>query len=103
MTRIKYGEIWSEIINPAINKIVKNKDIRLIYDINVLKEKLYEEYEKIKSTVHTYMADPQGKIDRHKIASCFILVIRNVRPFELIIKSSNKSMLCLLELFFFKL
>lgn len=92
MTRIKYGEIWTEVIEPAIKKIIKNKDIRLVYEMNFLKEKIYEDYEKIKSNVHTYMADPQGKIDRHKIAASFILVLRNVRPFELVIKSAKDKL-----------
>lgn len=91
MTRIKYGEIWEKAIKPDIEIIKKNKNLRLVYELNVLKEKIYESYEKIRTIVHTYMADKQGKIDRHKIASCFVFALKEVKPFEIIIESSDSK------------
>jgi len=92
MNRVKYGEIWEVVINPTIDVILKNPNIQIVYNLNILKEKIYEEYEKTKAIVHTYMSDVSGKIDRHKIASCFILAIRNIRPFEFSSKSVNEKM-----------
>jgi len=48
-----------------------------------VKEKIWLTYEDYKNKVHTYMHDPQGRIDRHKVASVMLCSVIINRPFEL--------------------
>ena len=77
-----YEKIWENIIKPKINSMLA-KDADIFLNGGQLKEKIWFTYEEYKNKVHSYMHNPNGRIDRHKVASVMLYSIIINKPFEL--------------------
>jgi len=77
-----YEKLWDNCIKPKIDKMLEDDD-DLLYNRVQVKEKIWYTYEDYKNKVHTYMHNPDGLIDRHKIASVMLYSIIVNKPFEL--------------------
>ena len=75
------NQIWNIIIKPNIDRMLANDDDILFAGVQI-KEKIWLSYEQYKNTVHTYMHNPDGKIDRHKVASVMLYSIIANQPFD---------------------
>lgn len=77
-----YEKMWSDSIKPKIDRMIADDD-DLLFTEGQIKEKIWYTYEDYKNKVHTYMRNPDGRIDRHKIASVMLYSIIANKPFEL--------------------
>jgi hypothetical protein len=82
MDKVEYEKIWNIIIYPKITRMTLIND-EILFIEGQIKEKIWLTYEKCKNTIHTYMHNPDGRIDRHKIASIMLYSIIINKPFEL--------------------
>jgi hypothetical protein len=72
------NQIWNNIIKPKIDRMLAD-DNDLLFVNNQLKDRIWLSYEQFKNNVHTYMSNPDGRIDRHKIASVMLYsIIANI-------------------------
>lgn len=81
MNTEKYNDIWKEIIS----KYIDDNKLKLtdnFMNLDELKEKIKNEYTKIKHQVKKYMYNQNGKIDRHKLGAIFFFVILKLLPFK---------------------
>jgi len=80
-----YERLWENIIKPKIDNMLSNDDDIVFNERQpgLLKESVWLTYEDYKNKVHTYMHNPDGRIDRHKIASVMLYSIIINKPFEL--------------------
>jgi len=77
-----FERIWENSIRPKIDRMLAtNGDI--VFNEVQLKDKIWLTYENYKNRVHTYMHNPDGRIDRHKVASVMLYSIIINRPFDL--------------------
>jgi len=83
-------QIWNEIIKPKIDRMIANDNDLLFVD-NQLKDRVWLSYEQYKNNVHTYMSNPGGRIDRHKIASVMLYSIIANKPFEVKFLHGNQQ------------
>jgi hypothetical protein len=77
-----YEKMWNSCIKPKID-IMQAEDNDLLFVEGQVKEKIWCTYEDYKNKVHTYMYNPGGLIDRHKVASVMLYSIIANKPFEL--------------------
>jgi len=85
-----YERIWNEIIKPKIEEM-QSSDDDILFIGDQIKDKIWIDYEGYKNSVHTYMRNPDGRIDRHKIASVLLYSIIANRPFALKYLHSKKE------------
>jgi len=90
MDKITYEKIWEKSIKPQIDRMLSFDD-GIFFIEGQIKEKIWLTYEDCKSKVHTYMHDPNGRIDRHKVASVMLYSIIMNKPFELKLLPSQKE------------
>ncbi|MCL2440551.1 MAG: hypothetical protein FWD14_02305 [Treponema sp.] len=84
-------EIWNKIINPKIVRMT-SEDEDLLFIGTHVKEKIWLTYEKYKNSVHTYMHNPDGRIDRHKVASVMLFSIITNKPFDVKFLHGNQNL-----------
>jgi|GEM_PF-2029000 len=89
MDKVVYERLWDQSIKPKINRMLSEDDYIFFIDGQV-KEKIWLTYEEYKNRVHTYMHDPDGRIDRHKVASVMLYSIIINKPFEIKILPSKQ-------------
>jgi len=77
-----YEKFWTSSMKPKIDRMVFDDNDIFFIDGQV-KEKIWMTYEEFKNKVHSYMHNPDGKIDRHKIASVMLYSIIANKPIEL--------------------
>lgn len=77
-----YEKIWKNSIKPQVERMLSVDD-DIIFKEEQTKEKIWLTYEDYKNKVHTYMRYPDGRIDRHKVASVMLYSIIINKPFEL--------------------
>ena len=82
MDKTTYDKFWGQSIKPQIDRMLSDDD-DIFYIEGQIKEKIWLTYEQYKNTVHTYMHNPDGRIDRHKVASVMLYSIIINNPFEL--------------------
>lgn len=87
MTREKFNSFWNIAFSVSAENI-KKKYERLNYKDR--KNQIYNEYEKIREKSHQYLKDPDGLLDRHKVAAVLCFAIINNPPFT-IPKDQNLS------------
>jgi len=80
--RTIYERVWTKSVVPKINRILAS-DNDIVFVEGQIKEKIWLTYESYKNRVHTYMHDPDGLIDRHKVASVMLYSIIDCKPFEI--------------------
>jgi len=81
MERAIYERIWRNSIKPKIDRMLLVDD-DIIFNEGQFKEKIWLTYEDYKNRVHSYLYDPDGRIDRHKAASVMLYSIIINSPFE---------------------
>ena len=81
MDRTVYERIWEISIRPKIDRMLA-ADTDIIFVEGQIKEKIWLTYEDYKNKVHSYMHNPDGRIDRHKVASVMLYSIISNNPFE---------------------
>jgi hypothetical protein len=67
------------------------EDNDLLFIGGQVKEKIWLAYEKYKNNVHTYMHNPDGRIDRHKVASVMLYSIIANKPFDIKFLHGNEK------------
>jgi len=77
-----YEKIWVSSIKPKIDRMLAS-DNDIYFIEGQIKEKIWLTYEECKNNVHSYMYNPDGRIDRHKIAAVLLYSIIKNKPFEL--------------------
>jgi hypothetical protein len=77
-----YESVWADIIKPTIDRMLA-KDNDILFTKGQFKEQVWMTYENNKNKVHTYMHNPDGRIDRHKVASVMLYSIIANKPFDL--------------------
>ena len=77
-----YDRIWEKSIKPKIDRMLLVDD-DIFFIGGQVKEKIWLTYEDYKNKVHSYMHNPDGRIDRHKVASVILYSIIINKPFEL--------------------
>jgi len=90
MDKTTYERLWDQSIKPKIDRMSSSDDGILFIEGQV-KEKIWLTYEQCKNNVHTYMHNPDGRIDRHKVASVMLYSIVINKPFELKLLPSQKE------------
>jgi len=85
-----YEKIWQNSIKPQIDRMTSTYD-DIVYTEGQVKEKIWLTYEDYKNKVHSYMHNPDGRIDRHKVASVMLYSIIINKPFELKLIPSKRE------------
>ena len=88
MEKIKFDDFWDNSFLKYANHLCSNFPDLVFNEKS--KDQIWQEYEKLRITIHSYMINPDGRIDRHKIASVLIFAILQVSPFFLKIPDDNK-------------
>lgn len=97
--RNSYEVIWTEIIEKEIKKYIKKYD-NFIEIIPNAKELIWERYVYLNNYCKTnYMKLVDGKIDRHKVASCYLISISSVKPICFMAKTEDvkDDMYCIIN------
>ena len=86
-----YVVIWEEIIDREI-RAYENKFFGHTKRIPFAQNAIWEKYVEYNThcKIH-YMKNPNERIDRHKVAACYMLAIASVSPIRFDISSSNSS------------
>jgi hypothetical protein len=89
--RESYDKIWKEIISEEISNYRKTY-INLIEKMAYAKEEIWNEYVKLNDYCKVnYMQQAEGKIDRHKVAACYMIAIMITKPVKVVGKIDNKE------------
>lgn len=89
--RDSYEKIWNNLINEEI-KNYQEKYFECIQLIPNAKEEIWEKYNSLnKYCKVNYMKSPDGKIDRHKVAACYLIAISSVKPMRFVRKIQNSD------------
>lgn len=89
--RDSYEIIWEQIINKEI-KNYQTIYINCIDLIPNIKEEIWEKYVSLNNYCKVnYMKSSEGKIDRHKVAACYMIAIAMLKPMRFIEKIDNKE------------
>jgi hypothetical protein len=90
MERTIYEKIWEKSIRPKIDRMLL-ADNNIIFVEGQIKEKIWLTYEDYKNRVHSYMYNPDGRIDRHKVASVMLYSTIINKPFEVKLLSAKQE------------
>ena len=75
-----YEKIWDDLIEQYIIEY-RNKYDPIISIDNKTKDNIWNTYCRLnKYCKENYMKDQRGKLDRHKVAACYIIAIATVKP-----------------------
>lgn len=87
--RSSYEMIWDKVINKEINNY-RSLYMNCIELIPNIKEEIWEKYVFLNNYCKVnYMKNPQGRIDRHKVAACYMIAIAMLRPMRFVRKIDN--------------
>ena len=76
--RKSFDNLWEKVINLSISKFIA---LPQVYCSETAKEDIWKEYTKLnKYCKEQYMQDPEGRLDRHKVAACYMLAILKAYP-----------------------
>ena len=82
--RETYEDIWTTLINPQLERYKKCFDKCVYIDENA-KEVIWEKYADLNVCCKTeYMTAPEGRLDRHKVAACYLIAIVYAKPIKFI-------------------
>ncbi len=89
--RSSYEKIWNEVIHREISNY-QSTYVNCIELIPNVKEEIWEKYVSLNTYCKTnYMKSPEGKIDRHKVAACYMIAIATLRPMRFVKKINDKE------------
>lgn len=89
--RDSYEIIWAKIISPELKnyQLYYTNCIELIPNI---KEEIWEKYVLLNTYCKTnYMKSSEKRIDRHKVAACYMIAIATLRPMIFVRKIDNRE------------
>lgn len=86
-----YNSIWEKLIDPEI-RMYENTFYGLTQRIPFAQNAIWERYVEYNTYCKTnYMKNPHERIDRHKVAACYMLAIASVSPIRFDISSYELS------------
>ena len=85
-----YERIWERSIKPKIDRMLAADSNNFFVERQV-KERIWRTYEEYKNAVHSYMHNPDGRIDRHKVASVMLYSVIVNKPFEVRLLSEKEE------------
>lgn len=79
--RESFNNLWKLVINPEIKRYLKVSNVS---KIDNAEEKIWEAYEELNlSCKRDFMSSSVKKLDRHKIAACYIYAIVKTQPLSM--------------------
>ena len=79
-----YTYIWETLIEPQLLRYKESLDTCIILEENS-KRLIWEEYINLNNYCRReYMVNPNGRLDRHKVAACYLIAIMHVSPIRFI-------------------
>lgn len=88
--RKSYEIIWDTLINEEIENY-RSIYIRCIETIPNVKEEIWGKYVSLNNYCKAnYMRSSDDKIDRHKVAACYMLAIATIRPMRFVMIDDEK-------------
>lgn len=89
--RDNYEIIWEKVIRKEIDNY-QSSYVNCIELIPNVKEEIWKKYVSLNVYCkNNYMKSPEGKIDRHKVAACYMIAIAMLRPMRFVEKIDNKE------------
>lgn len=89
--RVSYEMIWEKVISKELDNY-QSLYVNCIEFIPNVKEEIWEKYVSLNTYCKTnYMKSPEGKIDRHKVAACYMIAIAMLRPMRFVEKIDNRE------------
>ena len=83
-TMNEFEKIWADVVKPLIVDFKEVYHLKTRYSLRLLQQMTRRNYQKYSSQFfELYMAETVEKIDRHKIAACFLKSILLVRPISI--------------------
>lgn len=80
MKRETYDILWENGIKIKAEQIVRENSGNVVFDF-MSKERIFKEYCKLRDYVKvSFMRNPDGLLDRHKVCACLILAILKSKP-----------------------
>lgn len=80
MKKETYEILWKDGIKVMAERIVKDNVGKVVFDSEA-KERIFNEYCKLRDyTKVSFMRNPDGLLDRHKVCACLILAIVKSKP-----------------------
>ncbi|MDE7432561.1 MAG: hypothetical protein K2N34_11710 [Lachnospiraceae bacterium] len=88
MDKNSYQKMWEIVIKPTIQDY-KNRYSEIVVSHNA-KEAIWQEYITFnKHAKLTYMQDPDGKLDRHKVCACYMYAIIKANTLNCLLADSD--------------
>ncbi|RHX89536.1 hypothetical protein DLM76_21230 [Leptospira yasudae] len=78
MTSEKFDQLWEISFSPKAAGLSSKYPNLKVNDS--AKDDIFKVYEETRKKIHNYMVDPEGRIDRHKIASTVVYSILKILP-----------------------
>lgn len=89
--RGSYEIIWEKVISKELDNY-RALYVNCIEFIPNVKEEIWEKYVSLNTYCkNNYMKSAEGKIDRHKVAACYMIAIAILRPMRFVAKVDNKG------------
>ncbi len=89
--RDSYEMIWEKVICKELDNY-QSLYVNCIELIPNVKEEIWEKYVALNAYCKiNYMKSPEGKIDRHKVAACYMIAIAMIRPMRFVKKIDNRE------------
>lgn len=80
MKKETYDVLWKDGIKIKAEQIVNENSGTVVFDLQS-KERIFKEYCKLRDyTKVSFMRNPDGLLDRHKVCACLILAIVKSKP-----------------------
>ncbi|MBQ7066866.1 MAG: hypothetical protein IJN92_08575 [Lachnospiraceae bacterium] len=89
--RESYEIIWEKVISKELDNY-QTLYVNCIEFIPNVKEEIWEKYVSLNTYCKkNYMKSAEGKIDRHKVAACYMIAVAMLRPMRFVKKIDNKD------------
>lgn len=89
--RDSYEMIWEKVISKEIGNY-QSLYVNCIELIPNVKEEIWDKYVALNTYCkNNYMKSSEGKIDRHKVAACYMIAIAMLRPMRFVEKINNNE------------
>lgn len=95
MKKETYEILWKDGIKAKSEQIVNDNAGKVVFDSEA-KERIFKEYSKLRDyTKISFMRNPDGLLDRHKVCACLILAIVKSKPLVYEDNDDNFGMKCI--------
>lgn len=89
--RASYEMIWERVIRKELDNY-RSLYVNCIEFIPNIKEEIWDKYVSLNTYCKTtYMKSAKEKIDRHKVAACYMIAIAMLRPMRFVAKIDNRE------------